>query len=103
MSAVIWTQTALDDLAAIKEYIARDSVYYANKFIDDAFNATDNLEVFPEMGRVVPEGNDPCIREIIFGSYRIMYKVDGNNCYITTIIHGKRLYIPEEIEIISED
>ena len=69
--------------------------------IDDAFNATDNLEIFPEMGRVVPERNDPSIREIIFGSYRIMYKVEVNHCYITTIIHGKRLYIPEDIEIIS--
>jgi len=103
MSNVIWAQTALDDLAAIKEYIARDSIYYADKFVDDAFDATDNLENFPEMGRVVPERNDPSVREIIFGSYRIMYKVDGNNCYITTIIHGKRLYIPEETEIISED
>ena len=103
MNTVIWTQTALDDLAAIKEYIARDSVYYADKFVDDAFDATDNLEIFPEMGRVVPERNDPSVREIIFGSYRIMYKVEENHCYITTVIHGRRLYIPEEIEIISND
>ena len=33
MSTVIWTQTALDDLAAIKEYIARDSVHYADKMV----------------------------------------------------------------------
>jgi len=100
MSTIIWTQTALDDLAAIKEYIARDSVYYADKFVDDAFNAADNLEIFPEMGRVVPERNDSSIREIFFGSYRIMYKIEDNYCYITTIIHGKRLYIPEDIDSI---
>jgi len=101
MSTVIWTQTALDDLAAIKEFIARDSVFYAEKFIDDVFNVTDNLEIFPEMGRVVPERNDPCIREIIFGSYRIMYKIEENYCYIITIIHGKRLYIPDD-KVINE-
>ena len=82
---------------AFKEYIARDSVYYAEKFEDDALKATENLELFPEMGRIVPERNDPNTRELIFGSYRIMYKIDGDNCYIITIIHGKRLYIPEEM------
>ena len=96
MSNVIWTQAALDDLKGIKEYIARDSIYYAEKFEDDTFTITDNLELFPEMGRIVPERNDPSFRELIFGSYRIMYKIDGNHCFITTIIHGKRLYIPDE-------
>ena len=97
MSKVKWTRIALDDLDAIKEYIARDSVYYAEKFGDEALAATDNLELFPEMGRIVPERNDPNIRELIFGSYRIMNKIDGDYCYIIAMIHGKRLYVPEEI------
>ena len=97
MSTVKWTQTALDDLDGIKEYIARDSVYYAEKFEEDAFNATENLELFPEMGRIVPERNDPNFRELIMGSYRIMYKFDSDYCYVVTMIHGKRLYIPEEM------
>jgi len=95
MSTVKWTQTALDDLDAIKKYIARDSVYYAEKFADDAFTATENLELFPEMGRIVPERNDPKTRELIFGSYRIMYKIEDDYCNVITMIHGKRLYIPE--------
>jgi len=97
MSTVKWTKTALDDLDSIKEFIARDSIHYAEKFVDDAFAATDNLELFPEMGRIVPERNDPDFRELIFGSYRIMYKIDNNHCFITTMIHGKRLYQPDEI------
>ena len=97
MSIVQWTKSALDDLDGIKEFIARDSVHYAEKFEDDAFAITDNIEIFPEMGRIVPERNDPSFRELIFGSYRIMYKIDGNHCYITTIIHGKRLYLPDEM------
>jgi len=97
MSIVKWTKTALDDLDSIKEFIARDSTYYAEKFEDDAFKAADNLELFPEMGRIVPERNDPSFRELIFGSYRIMYRIDGNTCFITTIIHGNRLFIPDEM------
>ena len=98
MSNVSWTQTALDDLASIQEYIARDSKYYAHKFVDDALLAVERLEIFPEIGRIVPERNDPNFREIIFGSYRIMYKIIDSDCYIVTMIHGKRIYTPDETD-----
>ena len=97
MKKVSWTKTALDDLDGIREFIARDSIYYAEKLVDDVFAKVDNLEIFPEMGRIVPERNDPNFRELIFGSYRIMYKIDGKCCIVTTIIHGKRLYHPDEM------
>ena len=95
MSTVIWTQTALYDLAGIRDFIARDSVYYAEKFVDDAFKATEQLEIFPEIRRVVPERNDPDFREIIFGSFRIMYTIIDGIVYIITMIHGMRVYNPE--------
>ena len=95
MSKVIWTQNALDDLAGIQEYIARDSVYYAEKFVDDAFNAVERLETFPESGRMVPERYEPDFREVIFGSYRIIYKIINDDVYIVTMIHGKRNYQPD--------
>jgi plasmid stabilization system protein ParE len=95
MSDVIWTQAALDDLSVIQDYIARDSVYYAEKFVDDAFKATERLSIFPESGRIVPERSDPDFREIIFGSYRIIYKIVGDDVNIVTMIHGKRIYQPD--------
>ena len=95
MSKVTWTQTALDDLEGIRDFIARDSVYYAEKFVDDAFNAVERLEMFPESGRMVPERYSPDFREIIFGSYRIIYKIIDGDVYIVTMIHGKRNYQPD--------
>ena len=94
MSRVIWTQSALDDLSGIQEFISRDSTYYAQKFVDDAFRAVERLEVFPESGRMVPERYDPDFREIIFGSYRIIYRIIYDDVYIVTMIHGKRNYDP---------
>jgi plasmid stabilization system protein ParE len=99
MSNVKWTQTALNDLSDIQDYIARDSVHYANKFLDDAFKAVGRLELFPEIGRIVPERNNPNFREIIFGSYRIMYEIINGECYIITMIHGKRLYMTDQVDI----
>lgn len=51
MNKVYWTQAALDDLAAIRDYIARDSIHYAEKFVDNALDAVGYLEMFPEINR----------------------------------------------------
>ena len=95
MSRITWTQSALDDLAGIRDYIARDSVYYAEKFVDGAFSAVERLERSPESGRIVPERNDPNLREIIYGSYRIIYKLVIRNVYIVTMVHSRRNYVPD--------
>lgn len=50
-----WTEPALVDLESIRDYIKKDSEYYANQFIDRIIDAVENLEQFPEMGRRVPE------------------------------------------------
>lgn len=52
----------------------------------------DMLAQFPQLGRVVPEKNDDTIREIIFRSYRIIYKVLAQNetVAIARVWHGAR-------------
>jgi hypothetical protein len=39
---------------------------------------------------VIPEQEDPAHREILFGSYRIMYHVSDQRVLLTRIIHGAR-------------
>ena len=95
MNRVTWTQSALDDLEGIRDYIARDSVYYAEKFVDGAFSAVGRLEKSPESGRIVPERNNQSIREVIYGSYRIIYKLVNRKVYIVTIVHSRRNYMPD--------
>ena len=93
MIDVNWTHPALDDLRAIRDYIAKDSHYYAQKVVDEAFDKTDKLSEWPNMGRRVPEENDPTIREIIHYSYRIIYQTFETHVNILAVIHGKREYI----------
>lgn len=94
MAKVIWSPSALDDIDAIAEYISRDSVFHASLFIDRLFEATDRLQKLPASGRVIPEiGNQSC-REIIYGSYRIMYRIEKSNIWITGVIHGARNWKP---------
>jgi len=90
MAQVIWAPSALDDIATIAEYIARDSPEVASLFIRRLIEATDRLQEFPLSGRVIPEISEPDAREVIYGAYRIMYRVEGEEVWITGVVHGAR-------------
>jgi addiction module RelE/StbE family toxin len=89
--AVTWTHPALDDLEAICVHIARDVPRAAEVFAYGVFLATDRLATFPLSGRMVPEAQLEEIREIIFQSYRIIYRIRETEVEILTVIHGARL------------
>jgi plasmid stabilization system protein ParE len=92
---VIWAPSALKDADSIAEFIARDSVDRAALFILRLIEATDRLQNFPNSGRIIREIDDTNSREIIYGSYRIMYKVNNEDVWITGIVHGARNWEPE--------
>jgi len=71
VTRVIWTREAVEDVEAIKAYVARDSVRYASLLVERIVAAVGRLESFPESGRVVPEVGDESLREVIHGAYRI--------------------------------
>ena len=97
MAEVRWTPQAADDLDAIAEFISQDSHHYSNLFVLDVFYAVDRLIRFPKSGRVVPEINDPLVREVILGSYRIIYRVHQDLVEILTVFHGSRLLDPSKL------
>ncbi len=86
-----WTDPALEDLEVIRDYIAKDSPYYARNFIERIFDTTFKLEDFPEIGRPVPEaeGRDD-IRELIFQGYRIIYLLLTDRLQVLAVMHGSR-------------
>jgi plasmid stabilization system protein ParE len=94
MSKIIWTPRALDDIDAIAEFISRDSVYHASLFVDRIIESANKLKIFPMYGRIIPEIGNPNCREIIYGSYRIMYRIDKHSIWITGIIHGAKNWKP---------
>lgn len=72
----------------MKWYIAQDSEFYANKTVNEINKRIENLLFFPEMGKVINEKRN--IRQIIYKSYKILYKFDSENIYILHIIHHSR-------------
>lgn len=85
---VITKADAKKDLLQIKWYIEQDSKFYANKTVNEINKRIKNLLLFPEMGRVIDK--DENIRQIIYKSYKILYKFDSKNIYILHIIHHSR-------------
>ena len=72
---LIWSPLALEKVGDIADYIAIDKESAAKKWVNDIFDKAENIGAFPELGRLVPELNNPNYREIIFGNYRIIYTV----------------------------
>ena len=75
---IVWSPQSLRDLDAIREYIAKDSERYADLTVARIFAAVERLLQFPHSGRIVPERDEPEIREIIAGRFRIVYRFRGD-------------------------
>jgi plasmid stabilization system protein ParE len=91
-----WTEPSISDLQHIRDFIAKDSKYFAARFIEKIIFKIDRLPDFPKLGRVVIEANDEAIRELIYQKYRIMYRVEKERILILAIIHGSR-----DLEIVE--
>jgi len=72
---IVWTLRSREDLHEIATFIAKDNSQAALKLGDLIFASVDTLEKFPELGRIVPERNQPNIREIVVKNYRLVYRV----------------------------
>jgi toxin ParE1/3/4 len=86
-----WSPRAVANLEEICSYIAKDSEYYAALFAQRVTALIKAIPQFPTAGRIVPEYKDENLREKIYESYRIVYRVKGEWVEIVAICHGARL------------
>ena len=91
MVKVIWSELAIQDLRQIREYIALDSKFYADRSIEKIVARVDQLESFQTSDRIVPELNHEQVQEMLEGSYRIVYKIYSDYVGIARVHHGARL------------
>ena len=93
---IIWSPLAIDRTTEIAEYIARDNPSAARIWIETLFDKVELLKSSPKSGRVVPETHREDIRELIYGNYRIIYRVEKNKISVLTVRHGKQILPLEE-------
>jgi len=91
MTSLIWTRRAIEDVQSVRRFIEQDSPHYAQLVVQRLLASVERLPAFPESGRIVPETNDPAIREVIQGSYRIVYRLIHDEIHVLTVHHAARL------------
>ncbi len=87
---VIWAESARNALDEIITYVAQDSHPAAIRVLDAALGSAASLATLSERGRMVPELNDPAIREIFVYRYRLMYRIDDERVVVLAFVHGAR-------------
>lgn len=60
------------------------------RVLEEVLNAARGLEELSERGRIVPEFNDPTLREIFVYRYRVLYRISVDNVSIVAFLHGAR-------------
>lgn len=88
--AVEYSLQAREDLEEITLYIARDNPLAAEAWVQKLIVAAEKAGMLPRAGRVVPELEDPDIREVILKTYRIIYRVDAKRILVLTVFEGHR-------------
>jgi toxin ParE1/3/4 len=87
---IIWSDPAVDDLEAAVTFIAKDSDAYARSLAQLAVDAAESLRKFPNRGHRLPDPKLARFRELIIGSYRLVYLVERKRVLIVAVLHGHR-------------
>ena len=93
---VIWTTSARNELDDIVGYIAKDAPLSALAFLEEVLATADTLVTLAKRGRMVPELQNPRIRELFIKRYRLLYEIEDRVVYVLGLIHGAREFKPDE-------
>ena len=98
MVHIVWTELSIQDLREIFDFIAADSNRYAIITVDKIYKRALSIAASPYIGRVVPEIEEMTIREIIVGTYRVIYRIKNEEQVdILRVYHSARLLRREKL------
>jgi plasmid stabilization system protein ParE len=66
----------------------KDSPHFAKLTVDRLTRRSQQIAQFPFSGRRVPEYDFDPIREVIEGSYRVIYYIKPDRIDVIAVIHG---------------
>ena len=96
--SIRFSESALSDLEEIAGWYEIQGVPEVGRRIAAAIIARiETLADLPDSGRVVPEFNQPSIRELIHPPFRIVYRRSARTAQIVRVWRSERLLkLPEE-------
>ena len=85
-------ESAVRDLEAIRDwYVGQSAAEVGDRLIREILASLDGLAEFPESGRVVPEFDQPWLRELVRPPFRVVYRVDSERVRGVRIWRSERL------------
>ena len=92
-----FAESAVADLEEIRLWYAEQGVPDAGeRLVTEIFQRIEALEKHPELGRIVPEFDQPFLRELIQPPFRIVYWHDPGKVRIVRVWRSERLLrLPE--------
>ena len=95
---ITWSPLAVEQVRDIASYIALDKPAVAIQWAEKIFDCVEILLNFPKSGRIVSEINRKEIRELIQGSYRIIYKIKPKEILVLVVQSGRQQLKENEIK-----
>ena len=90
--AIRIAESALEDLESIRTWYAEQDVPEVGvRLIGEIVASIEALADHPDMGRVVPEFDQPFLRELIRPPFRIVYRRDPKHVRVVRVWRSERL------------
>jgi toxin ParE1/3/4 len=90
MAQINITSSAKKDLKSIADFIANDSIYYAERFINDLVERISVLEKHPEIGKPFLLYENIFFRRLIYEKYRIVYTYSNDIINVIRIVNQSK-------------
>lgn len=91
-AAISFAESALRDLEEVRVWYTEQEVPdIGARLVTEIFQRVQALADHPDMGRVVPEFDQPFLREFIHSPFRVVYRRDLQRVRIARIWRSERL------------
>lgn len=94
---ISFAESAIADIEDVRTWYAEQGAPQAGeRLIAEVLQRVQALTDHPDMGRVVPEFDQPLLRELIHPPFRIVYRRDAHRVRIVRVWRSERLmHLPE--------
>jgi plasmid stabilization system protein ParE len=84
--------SAVRDLESVRDwYVSQSAPEVGDRLIREILACLDQIADFPESGRVVPEFDQPWLRELVRPPFRIVYRLEPELVRIVRLWRTERL------------